>query len=176
MRRVKVTTALFALLFLPACEGPAPAEPSFEPAFNRADEVRVIAQAMGTYRIQPGVAPIDVTFNALKKGDGRVMGEAEFVLLTGNIISEVVCLTVIDNVAWIGLRHVGGTHSAVAGGISHGWIRVENNGQGRSAPTDRASAIAAFQTEQNALAYCAIAPNAPAFNPLLSGNIQVRER
>jgi hypothetical protein len=175
MRRSTAPLALFALA-LGACDGAHPLAAPSDALVSTADEVRVLARAAGTYWMQPGPAPIYVTIDALRKGDDRVMGGAEFSLLTGTIISEVVCLTVVENIAWIGLRHVGGTHPAVAGGISYGWIRVEDNGHGRQAAPDRSSGIAAFQSEASALWYCANTPGSPPLNPVLGGNLQVRER
>jgi hypothetical protein len=174
---MRTSTAPLALLTLAlvACDGTNPVAAPTEAPLSRADEVRVVARATGTYRFQTSAAPIDVTIEAIRKGDGRVTGGAEFALLTGTIVSEVVCLTVVGNVAWIGLRHVGGTHPAVSGGISYGWIRVEDNGQGRNAAPDRSSGIAAFGVEADALWYCATTPAGPPFWPVISGNLQVRE-
>lgn len=170
MKRLAPTHLALVALLTSACEQPTAPTVTPEPLRSAADDVRVVAMAMGDYQI----GALSVVFNAIEKGDASVKGQAEFHLPVGDVLSEVICLTIVDDVAWIGLRHVQTNVWFVSPG-SFGWFRVRDDGEGGVA-ADESSVVLVNRSEAGAKWYCANTPDGPALNSIAEGNVQVRPR
>ena len=112
------------------------------------------------------------SFVARRYADGTVKGRWQ---LSGvpAFTGEVVCLTVIDNAAWIGTHW--STVGPGIGGVDEGYggFRIVDNGDGSDDPADQLSRFYFhWPTEFHASDYCATTPPAPTWRE--PGLIRIR--
>ena len=161
-----VFAALSISLALSACEQPSAVAVDVEPAFARG---RVVESVIGSWSVE-GVRTFG--FTARQHADGSVAGEWQRVNqnLDRTHNGTVLCLRIIGLQAWIGTLTKTGPQAGQEGGF-----RVFDAGEGANAPIpDLMSLHAVNLGPGGAAAFCAAAPNFPAFNLVGAGQVQVR--
>ncbi len=121
-----------------------------------------------------GGAPQRMSFNAVRHRDGRVSGQ--FQIFSSQepgirVHGIVTCLGIDGNLARLGGLI---TRSSPAGFESPAFWRVVDNGEGRHAPADLSSDLAAFAPPEIVEEFCALGFDFPPLLPSPQGNIQVR--
>ncbi len=178
MRRFVALPGLVAAgVILAACtEGPAPAEPTLEPAFSAGPVVELVTGS-GSF-VVPG--PDDwrtFAFTARRHADGTVSGQWERIRRQpGNASGTkshgvVTCFTVIGNQVWLGGTTTSGLFSEPPNN-ENAW-RVVDNGQGAAAPADQMSLEFVGGAPGFAANYCALTPATPPLLDLTAGNITI---
>jgi len=166
-------TALALGLATLACD--APADPAGPAEDFGASLTSVIASATGSaHRIRNGELWV-LSFNASKRADGRVTGQARMDRKDAevSINIRVTCMSVVGNTAWIGgiIDNQAGD-IAVDGTVSY--FYVIDNGEGDGAPADIASAVRLNDVEDEDLRCCEEQPLLLPASPIEHGNVQVR--
>lgn len=115
-------------------------------------------------------------FNASDGPDGTLQGRFE-IEATRNFAlqGDVVCISVVDNVAWVGgiLRHINAPDLEFVIGWA-GFFRVVDNGEGGRSPVDHVTFVDIDPDPSAATAYCRDRPVWQPLNSIEAGNIQVR--
>lgn len=162
----------------PAGDGPTSPSASARPAMlEAAAENGVVALATGAaHRIRPlpdGELWV-LTFNAVKRADGTVTGNAHVDRKDLDVAwdIEVTCMEVVGNTAWIA-----GIIRNARGGLPRdgtvSYFYVIDNGEGSAAPPDVASAIRLNDREGQDAEFCELRPLALPPTPIAHGNVQV---
>jgi len=171
------TTTLFAVV-LAGCDGGSTtdtmAKSSGAETMLGQESGPVVQSATGAGHFTIAGELRTFSFTALKYADGTVQGQYElFNRANGaRIHGDVVCLSVVGNLAW-----VGGRQKLSSGGFPDGLengFRVADNGEGATDPPDQLSLMFVNAPPGFAQAYCDVRPEAPPLNPIEHGNIQVR--
>jgi hypothetical protein len=174
----RLTTILCGVVFAGCNSGLEPTGPAVTvtgPSLSQGSGP-VVQSARGAGHFTVGGELRTFSFTALKYADGTVQGEYQlFNRSSGTRLhGDVVCLSVVGNLAWIGGSQEHGS-DGFPPDLENGF-RVADNGEGANDPPDGMSLMFVNAGPGFAQAYCTARPPAPApLNPIEAGNIQVRE-
>jgi hypothetical protein len=175
---LRVVCSIIAVLVLAACSATPPAAPSFARNGGSTAQEGVVQSVSGSaHRIRPlpdGELWV-LTFNAEKRADGSVVGQAHVDRkdLEAAWDIEVTCMAVTGNRAWIAgiVRNARGAIPR-DGTVSYFW--VTDNGEGGPTP-DRASGIRINDTPGQDQVFCTLQPTfSLPDSDIAHGNVQVR--
>jgi hypothetical protein len=114
------------------------------------------------------------TFAAITQQNGDVGGQFELVAGDADLVAHgtVICMTVIDNQAWIGATV---DRNSIGAPFTHGWWRAVDNAA-TGDPDQVSLLVVANNPDGNlARAFCADTPAAfPPLNTVTQGNISIR--
>ena len=173
----RVVSSIIAVLSLAACSATPPAAPSLARNGGSMSEEGVVHSVSGSaHRIRPlpdGEVWV-LTFNAEKRADGTVVGQAHVDRKDPEAAwdIDVTCMAVTGNRAWIAgiVRNARGAIPR-DGTVSYFW--VTDNGEGGPTP-DRASGIRINDRAGEDQVFCTLQPTLLLDSDIAHGNIQVR--
>ena len=175
----RVAWSIVAVLSLAACSGKPPAAPSFAgPTESSTALSGVVESASGSaHRIRPlpdGELWV-LTFNAEKRADGTVVGQAHIDRkdLDAAWDVEVTCMSVVGNRAWIA-GIVRNARGAIPRDGTVSYFYVTDNGEGSDGPLDRASGIRINDLPGQDQVFCTGRPLTLPDSEIAHGNVQVR--
>jgi hypothetical protein len=167
---------LIAPLLVAACDRPAsPTQPiALRSSANL--EAGVVQSATGAAHRLSGDEMFILSFEANKLANGTVHGRYHVDLMASGVSFDVrvTCLSVVDNIAWVGgiIEKVNGP-LVREGTVSY--FYAIDKGEGEGAPADIVSGIRINDLAGRDEVFCTERPLLLSSRPIEFGNIQVRE-
>lgn len=172
MRTTTLATLLILAVGAAGCDSPVDPAPDGPAAV--VVPAGVVASATGSaHRIRGGELWV-IAFNAVKRADGTVTGNARVDRKDAGVSFDiaVTCMSVVDNAAWIaGIIENQSGDLAVNGTVSY--FYVFDNGEGANAAADVASAVRLNDAAGQDLVFCEDRPLLLPASVIDHGNVQV---
>jgi hypothetical protein len=172
MRGSRIAGFLMCGTFLSACEVERVQAPALQPSFSAEAGVSASATGSGHFIVNGELRKF--SFAAISHGNGEVTGKFELVAGNADLVAHgsVICMTVIENQAWIA-----GTidRNSIGAPFTHGWWRAVDHAGTGGADQISVLVVANNPAGNLALAFCENTPEEfPPLNTVTAGNISVR--